>query len=237
MPSHFCSQCGHELSQGDKLCRHCGRAVAYLTDVPVFPEIMEQKTKTRSTSIWRSWVIFYLVACVSIFLISYFYFSSPALQAFFNSPKPPVAVVTSAPEPSGQPTPAVLKNAYNRLSANAQRAMVIADDYRKAGVPGDPVRTAANYRKVSQIADTLLAETVLPPDAPTETSNIAVPLKESIGLTGKAASIMADYLEGKLSLTPPNPDWVARAQDYFAQSQARLKETNQMLLVLRKKFE
>jgi hypothetical protein len=64
-----------------------------------------------------------------------------------------------------------------------------------------------------------------------------MPLKESLGLLSKSTSIMADYLDGKLSLAPPNPDWVGRSQEFSAQSQARLKEANLALVKLRKKIE
>ena len=130
-----------------------------------------------------------------------------------------------------------MKNAYNQLSVGTQKAVQLVNDARKVNVAGDPKRTAANYRSVQSGSDTILAQLSLPPDASTEVGAVVMPLKECLSLLSKSSSIMADYLDGKLSLAPPNPDWVGRSQEYFAQSQARLKESQQALSVLRKKIE
>ena len=130
-----------------------------------------------------------------------------------------------------------MKNVYNQLSVGTQKAVQLVNDVRKVNVAGDPKRTAANYRSIQSGSDAILAQLTLPPDASTEVGAVAMPLKEGLTLLSKSASIMADYLDGKLSLAPPNPDWVGRSQEYFAQSQARLKEAQQALTVLRKKIE
>ena len=118
-----------------------------------------------------------------------------------------------------------------------QKATALLEDAKKVNIPGEPLRTAANYRSIQRKCDALLGELTIPPDTIAEAGLVLVPLKETLTLLGKSSAIMSDYLEGKLSLAPPNPDWVGRSQEYSAQAQARLRETQQALGALRKKIE
>ena len=158
----------------------------------------------------------------------------------FGKQQPAVAQTTPAPAAAPSRTEssaAVLKNSYNQLSVLAQKTLTLSDDYKKVNVPGDSKGTAANYRAIQRGSEALLAQFSLPPDVPSDVTAVAMPLKEAIILLGKSSSVMADYLEGKLSLAPPNPDWVGRSQENFAQAQARSKEAQQALSALRKKFD
>ena len=132
---------------------------------------------------------------------------------------------------------ATLKATYNQLSIGLQKATALLEDAKKVNIPGEPLRTAANYRSIQRKCDALLSELTIPPDTIAEAGPVLVPLKETLTLLGKSSAIMSDYLEGKLSLAPPNPDWVGRAQEYSAQAQARLRETQQALGALRKRIE
>ena len=175
------------------------------------------------------------------FGLSYTYHSSPAIQAWFNrtgSTAQQTAPTTETKPASGTASSvATLKATYNQLSIGLQKATALIEDAKKVNIPGEPIRTAANYRSIQRKCDALLGELAIPPDTIAEAGPVLVPLKETVILLGKSTAIMADYLEGKLSLAPPNPDWVGRSQEYSAQAQARLRETQQALTALRKKIE
>lgn len=241
---HFCNQCGRELAHREKFCKHCGTRIEYLCALPPFPPGAEKRREPRKPSSFTKWFLGYLLSTALVFSLSYFYFSSPELQAWSaRKPAPAPAQGQAAEQPSAQQPPvaatqtAALKSAYNQFTVAVQKAAGLYEDSRKVNVAGDPKRTADNYRTVLRNTDNLLAQLVVPPGSPAEIGAIAGPLKESLSLLAKSTSIMADYLDGKLSLSPPNPDWVARSQEYSAQGQSRLKEAQQALSALRKKIE
>ena len=244
---HYCSHCGHEIPHREKFCQHCGTRVEYLCALPPLPSEPAQRREVRSAASITKWIIGYFVAVLVTFGVSFLYYSSPESFSWtwpFNNSKSAATSQPASPQVASQRadtttagSAAALKNAYNQLSVGTQKAVQLINDTRKVNVAGDPKRTAANYRSVQSGSDAVLAQLTMPPDASTEVGAVAMPLKESLSLLSKSSSIMADYLDGKLSLTPPNPDWVGRSQEYFAQSQARLKEAQQALTVLRKKIE
>ena len=242
---HYCSHCGHEIPHREKFCQHCGTRVEYLCALPPLPSEPALRREVRNAASITKWIVFYFFAILLMFGASFFYFSSPesfswtwpfgkSKPASISQPISPQMVSQRADTTAGA---AALKNAYNQLSVGTQKAVQLINDARKVNVAGDPKRTAANYRSVQSGSDAILAQLSLPPDASTEVGAVVMPLKECLSLLSKSSSIMADYLDGKLSLAPPNPDWVGRSQEYFAQSQARLKESQQALSVLRKKIE
>ena len=240
---HFCSQCGHEIPHREKFCQSCGTRIEYLCALPPLPSEPVKRREVHTAASITKWIILYVFIIVSTFGLSYLYFSSPDSFTwkwpFFKSS--PAAVQTRSPEPS-QPSrtevsTSTLKSFYNQLTITVQKTALLGEDQRKANVPGDPKRTAANYRTIQRTSDGLLAQLAVPPDLPPEVGSVVLPLKECLSLLNQSASIMADYLEGKLSLSPPNPDWVARSQEYSAQSQARFKQAQQALANLRKKLE
>ena len=242
---HYCSHCGREIPHREKFCQHCGTRVEYLCALPPLPSEPAQRREVRSAASITKWIVFYFFAILLTFGTSFLYYSSPesfswkwpfgnSKSASTSQTLPPQAV-SQRVDPAAGAT--ALKNAYNQLSVGTQKAVQLISDARKVNVAGDPKRTAANYRSVQSGSDAILAQLSLPPDASTEVGAVVMPLKECLSLLSKSSSIMADYLDGKLSLAPPNPDWVGRSQEYFAQSQARLKESQQALSVLRKKIE
>ena len=239
---HYCNQCGREISHREKFCKYCGTKIEYRCALPPFPPASEKRREIRKPAPVGKWILLYLFSTVCIFALSYFYFSSPGLQAWsLKETKPAVAPVQSETAVSvaaqvENPT-VLLKSAYNQLTVGVQKTGVLYEESKKVNVPGDPKRTADNYRGVLRNTDALLAQLTIPPGSSSEVMAVVVPLKESISLLGKSVSIMADYLDGKLSLSPPNPDWVARSQEFSVQGQARLKETQQALSELRKKIE
>lgn len=188
------------------------------------------------------WIVGYLVAVLLMFGFSFLYFSSPDLFAF-TLPSAKKNIVVSQPVPFQTPPTRSessllsLKNSYNQLTIGIQKTSGLFDESRKVNVAGDSKRTAANYRAIQQSCDSLLAQFTISPEVLPEVGAVLMPLKESLSLLSKSTSIMADYLEGKLSLAPPNPDWVGRSQEYSAQSFARIKEAQQALSNLRKKIE
>jgi hypothetical protein len=242
---HYCSHCGHEIPHREKFCQHCGTRVEYLCALPPLPSEPAQRREVRSAASITKWIVFYFLAILLTFSASFFYYSSPESFSWtwpFGKSKPASTSQPISPQMVSQRADtiagaAALKNAYNQLSVGTQKAVQLVNDARKVNVAGDPKRTAANYRSVQSGSDAILAQLSLPPDASTEVGAVVMPLKECLSLLSKSSSIMADYLDGKLSLAPPNPDWVGRSQEYFAQSQARLKESQQALSVLRKKIE
>ena len=240
---HFCSQCGHEIPHREKFCQSCGTRIEYLCALPPLPQEPAKRREVHTAASVTKWIILYVFVIVSTFGLSYLYFSSPDSFTwkwpFTKSTQ--VAPQAQAPEhsqPSRTDVSAVtLKTFYNQLTITVQKTSLLGEDQRKANVPGDPKRTAANYRAIQRASDGLLAQLTVPPDLPPEVGSVILPLKECLSLLNQSASIMADYLEGKLSLSPPNPDWVARSQEYSAQSQARFKQAQQTLANLRKKLE
>jgi hypothetical protein len=240
---HYCCQCGHEIPQREKFCPNCGTQIEYLCALPPVQVDPHNRRKVNSAASLTKWIVLYLVVVILSFASSYAYFSSPELQAWFIRSKsietpvsrsePVKSVKTASTATSGT----ALKNAYNQLSILSQKTSSLIDESRKVNIAGDPIRTAVNYRSVQRKSDALLGQLSIPPDTSSEVSSVLVPLKESIMLLAKSSTIMADYLDGKLSLSPPNPDWVARSQEYSAQAQARLKEAQQALTQLRKKIE
>ena len=243
---HYCSHCGHEIPHREKFCQHCGTRVEYLCALPPLPSEPAQRREVRSAASITKWIVVYFVAILLAFGLSFLYYSSPesfswtwpfgnSKSASTSQPVSPQSVSQRADTMASGA--AALKNSYNQLSVGTQKAVQLINDARKVNVAGDPKRTAANYRAVQSGSDATLAQLLLPPDASAEVGAVAMPLKECLSLLSKSSSIMADYLDGKLSLAPPNPDWVGRSQEYFAQSQARLKEAQQALTVLRKKIE
>ena len=239
---HFCSQCGQSIPHREKFCQNCGTKVEYLSSIQPLPTDPAKRREIHSAASITKWIVFYLVAIVCTFGLSFLYFSSPGLFSFSGSAsKQSVATQSTAPlppMPQRSETPsAALKSAYNQFSVLIQKSSVLIEESRKVNVPGDSKATSANYRSIQRGADALLVQLTQPPDASTEISAVLVPLKESLSLLSKSVSIMADYLDGKLSLAPPNPDWVGRSQEYSAQSQVRLKEAQQALVNLRKKLE
>lgn len=239
---HYCCNCGHEIPRREKFCPKCGTQIEYLCALP--PVLIEPHSRRsiNSAASLTKWIILYFAAVVITFGLSYTYYSSPSLQAWFsrsNVPAPQIAPsAQSKPTTVGTVAPmSILKNTYNQLSISLKKATALLDDSKRVNIPGEPVRTAANYRSIQRKCDELLGELTIPPEAIAEAGPVLIPLKESIILLGKSTTIMADYLEGKLSLAPPNPDWVGRSQEYAAQSQARLRETQQALVVFRKKIE
>jgi len=209
-----------------------------LPPVPVEPH---PRRSVHSAASLTKWIVLYFVAIAMAFGLSYTYYSSPGLQAWFNRSGTPAQqpAATIQPKPSvGATAPmATLKATYNQLSIGLQKTTALLEDAKKVNIPGEPLRTAANYRSIQRKCDALLAELTIPPDTIAEAGPVLVPLKETLTLLGKSSAIMSDYLEGKLSLAPPNPDWVGRSQEYSAQAQARLRETQQALGALRKKIE
>jgi hypothetical protein len=199
--------------------------------------------EVRSAASITKWIIAYIVAIMLVFGLSFAYFSSPDLFAWKgSSAAKPQSAASQTPSvtptaPRVENTAAVLKNSFNQFSVFVQKATILLEDSKKVNIAGDSKGTAANYRSVQRGADALLAQLTVPPDSLPEIGAILMPLKESLSLLSKSTSIMADYLEGKLTLAPPNPDWVGRSQEYAAQSQARLKEAQQALVNLRKKLE
>lgn len=242
---HFCNQCGRELAHREKFCKHCGTRIEYLCALPPFPPGPEKRRPIRKPSAVGKWFLIYLLSTAAIFVLSYMYYSAAFggvldLHAWTVKKTEPAAVPTDQASVQNSPPPnttTVLKTAYNQLTIAQQKANGIYDDSLKVNVPGDPKRTADNYRTILRNADALLVQITAQPGSPAEITAVAVPLKESLSLLGKSTSTMADYLDGKLSLSPPNPDWVARAQEDAAQGRSRLKEAQQALTALRKKIE
>jgi hypothetical protein len=239
---HYCSQCGHEIPHREKFCQSCGTKVEYLCALPPMPLEPARRREVRSAASITKWIIIYVTGVLFMFGFSYLYFSSPGLFSWpWSLNKQPQAAAPQTPAPAAparnENPNLTLKNAFNQLSINVQKTVSLVDDSRKVNVAGDPKRTADNYRVIQRSSDSLLAQLMMPPDASPEVGAVIIPLKECLSLLSKATSIMADYLEGKLSLTPPNPDWVGRSQEFSAQSQARLKEAQQALANLRKKIE
>jgi hypothetical protein len=189
------------------------------------------------------WIILYIVAVMLSFGLSYVYYSSPAIQAWFTRSNAPAGKPAVSSEDQNKPATsaatslATQKSTYNQLTIALQKTTVLLEDSKKVNIPGEPVRTAANYRSIQRKCDALIGELPIAPDTIPEAGPVLVPLKETLMLLGKSTTIMADYLEGKLSLAPPNPDWVGRSQEYSAQAQARLREAQQALGALRKKIE
>ena len=239
---HYCSQCGQSIPHREKFCQSCGTKVEYLCSIQPLPADPSKRREVHSAASITKWIVLYFVAIVCTFGLSFLYFSSPGLFSL-NGSWGKQAVTTQSAAPL-QPVPqrnetssAALKSAYNQFSVLIQKSSVLLEESRKVNVPGNSKATSANYRSIQRGADALLVQLTQPPDASTEISSVLVPLKESLSLLSKSASIMSDYLDGKLSLAPPNPDWVGRSQEYSAQSQARLKEAQQALINLRKKLE
>ena len=238
---HYCCHCGHEIPRREKFCSNCGRQVEYLCALPPVPVQPQPKRSIQSAASLTKWIILYLVAVVMTFGLSYTYYSSPAIQAWFSRSGQPAQ--QSAPTAESKPasgavsSAATLKTTYNQLSIGLQKATSLMEDVKKVNIPGEPIRTAANYRSIQRKCDALLGELAIPPDTIAEAGPVLLPLKETVILLGKSTAIMADYLEGKLSLAQPNPDWVGRSQEYSAQAQARLRETQQALAAFRKKIE
>lgn len=239
---HFCNKCGRELSHREKFCKHCGTRIEYLCSLPPFPPGPERRREPRKPSSVGKWIFIYLISTATVFVLSYFYYSSPDLQAWtqrkpdFRATQTNEGLVTPAAS-STATTTLTLKSAYNQFTVTVQKTSGLYEDSRKVNVPGDPKRTAENYRSILRKSDVLLAQLSVPPGSPTEVTAVLVPLKESLSLLGKSSATMADYLEGKLSLSPPNPDWVAKSQEFSAQGQARLVEAQQALTTLRKKID
>ncbi len=244
---HFCSQCGHDIPHREKFCQSCGTRIEYLCALPPLPPEPAKRREVHTAASVTKWIIVYLMAIVLTFGLSYLYYSSPDSFTwkwpFFKSSK--IAEQTQTSEPSRpsrtEVSTSTLKAFYNQLTITVQKSAQLGEDQRKANVPGDPKRTAANYRTIQRASDGLLAQLTVPPDLPpevgSEVGSVVLPLKECLSLLNQSASIMADYLEGKLSLSPPNPDWVARSQEYYAQSQARFKQAQQALASLKKRLE
>ena len=241
---HYCSQCGHEIPHREKFCQQCGTRVEYLCALPPLPSEPPPRRPVQVAASLTKWLVLYIVAVCLTFGLSFIYYSSPELFTWSwpfsrqqNAAAVPPTTAQPAQAPKADSAAAALKGAFNQLSVGVQRSTQLIADARKVNVAGDPKRTAANYRTIQSGSDAALAQLTLPPDISAEVSAVAMPLKECLSLLSKSSSIMADYLDGKLSLAPPNPDWVGRSQEYFAQSQARLKEAQQALAVLRKKIE
>ncbi len=243
---HFCSQCGHEIPHREKFCQNCGTKIEYLCALPPLPpETSDRRREVRSAASITRWIILYIFMVLLVFGGSFFYFSSPESFAWsWPFGKSKVATTSQPVETEQTPRPirnesstVTLKTAFNQLSIVTQKTAVLIEDSRKVNVAGDPKRTAANYRTVQRSSDALLAQLALPPDASADVGAVLMPLKECLSLLSKSTSIMADYLEGKLSLAPPNPDWVGRSQEYSAQARARLTESQNALGNLRKKIE
>lgn len=240
---HFCSHCGHEIPHREKFCQSCGTRVEYLCAIQPLPSEPVKRREVHSAASMTKWIILYVVVILSTFGLSFLYFSSPDLFAW---KKPSISHDTVASQPTvpvrSQPVrsetqTATLKSFYNQLTIWIQKAALLSEDLRKANIPGDQKRTAANYRSVQNGSDALIAQLTLPTEIAAEAGVTMMPLKECLSSLSKSASIMADYLDGKLSLAPPNPDWVGRSREHSAQSQARLKEAQQALSNLRKKIE
>lgn len=236
---HYCCQCGYEIPGREKVCPNCGNPVEYLCALPPMPSELQSKRKSSSASSLTKWIIIYFVAILFSFGSSYVYFSSPGLQALFGKSQKTANSTTSSDE-STKPvltSTATLKSSYNLLSVATQKSVALFDNFSKVHVAGDPTKTAQNYRSIQRQADAILGQLSISPDSAGEIGSVLAPLKETLMLLAKSATIMADYLDGKLSLSPPNPDWVARSQEYSAQARARLKETQESLAILRKKIE
>ena len=242
---HYCSQCGHEIPHREKFCQSCGTKVEYLCALPPLPPEPNARREIRSAASITKWILVYVFAVLLAFGFSYLYFSSPGLVTWvwpFGKQQPaasqPTAPTQTQPSSTrSESSASTLKTAFNQLSVSIQKSSLLLEESRKVNVAGDSKRTAVNYRSVQRGCDALLAQLTLPPDTSTDIGAVVMPLKESLSLLSKSSSIMADYLDGKLSLAPPNPDWVGRSQEYAAQSQARLKEAQQALANLRKKIE
>ena len=239
---HYCCQCGHEIPRREKHCKRCSTQVEYLCALPPIPVEPHQRRDFVSPRSITKWLIFYLFAVIMTFSVSYAYFSSPSIFSWFSRPaKPnedrPAIQPSPAPPAKAESFAATLKNSFNVLTVGLQKTNALLEDTAKVNVPGDPLKTAANYRTIQRNGDALFAQLTFPPDIPPEVGSVLMPLKECVSLISKSSAIMADYLEGKLSLSPPNPDWVARSQDYMAQARARVKDAQQALGTLRKKIE
>lgn len=242
---HFCSQCGHEIPHREKFCQNCGTKIEYLCALPPLPPDHAKRREVRAAASISKWIVLYVIAIFFTYTLSFLYFSSNDMNSFFSWAWPfgkqnsaaSQTVPLQNPPVQTDNSASTLKNSFNQLSIAIQKTSVLYDESRKVNVAGDPKRTAANYRVVQRGCDTLLGKLSMPPGASADIAAVAMPLKESLSLLSKSTSIMADYLEGKLSLAPPNPDWVGRAQENSAQSQARLKEAQQALMNLRKKID
>ncbi len=239
---HYCCNCGHEIPRREKFCPNCGTQIEYLCALPPVPPEPHNRRTINSAASMTKWILIYLFAVMLSFGLSYVYYSSPAIQAWFSRPSAPAGqpAASSAeqkPAAAAAATTATQKSTYNQLTMALQKTSVLLDDAKKVNIPGEPVRTAANYRAIQRKCDALIGELPIAPDTIPEAGPVLIPLKETLMLLGKSTAIMADYLEGKLSLAPPNPDWVGRSQEYSAQAQARLRETQQALGALRKKIE
>ena len=239
---HYCCNCGYEIPRREKFCPNCGTQIEYLCALPPVPPEPRSRREINSAASITKWIILYVIAVMLSFGLSYVYYSSPAIQAWFSrsnaaSGKPAVAEDQNKPAANAAASLATQKSTYNQLTIALQKTVVLLEDSKKVNIPGEPVRTAANYRSIQRKCDALIGELPIAPDTIPEAGPVLVPLKETLMLLGKSTTIMADYLEGKLSLAPPNPDWVGRSQEYSAQAQARLRESQQALGVLRKKIE
>ncbi len=240
---HYCCNCGREIPRREKFCPTCGTQIEYLCALPPVPVEPHNRRTVNTAASMTKWILLYIVAVMLSFGLSYVYYSSPAIQAWFTRSSAP-AGKPAATEDQNKPATtgaaasiATQKNTYNQLTIALQKTSVLLEDAKKVNIPGEPVRTAANYRSIQRKCDALIGELPIAPDTIPEAGPVLIPLKEALMLLGKSTAIMADYLEGKLSLAPPNPDWVGRSQEYFAQAQARLRETQQALGALRKKIE
>jgi len=237
---HYCCQCGHEIPHREKLCQNCGNQIEYLCALPPVQVEPHNRRQVHSARSITKWIVLYFFAIILSFGSSYIYHSSPEIRAWFLLSKPSATSVNTSPpvKPTSTALSAsTLKNTYNQLSTIGQKTSALVDESKKVNVLGDPIRTAVNYRSIQRKSDALLGQFSFSPDTASEMASIFIPLKESIMLLSKSAEIMADYLDGKLSLSPPNPDWVARSQEYSAQAQARLRDAQQALTNLRKKIE
>ena len=240
---HYCCNCGHEIPRREKFCPNCGTQIEYLCALPPVPAEPHNRRTINSAASMTKWIVLYIVAVMLSFGLSYVYYSSPAIQAWFTRSSTPAGKPAGSSEEQNKPvtsataTIATQKSTYNQLTIALQKTSVLLEDSKKVNIPGEPVRTAANYRSIQRKCDALIGELPIAPDTIPEAGPVLIPLKETLMLLGKSTTIMADYLEGKLSLAPPNPDWVGRSQEYSAQAQARLRESQQALGVLRKKIE
>lgn len=236
---HYCCQCGQEIPRREKYCQNCGNQVEYLCALPPVQLEPQPRRKVDSATSMTKWILLYFFVIACSFGVSYIYFSSSGFQSWFTVTKPsaPIASSDSAKPVQTAASGTALKNVYNQLSVALQKTVALMDEAKKSNVAGDPIRTAVNYRSVHRKSDVILGQLTISPDIALEVSSVLAPLKESISLLSKSTAIMADYLEGKLSLSPPNPDWVARSQEYSVQSQVLLKDAQKALVTLRHKLD
>jgi hypothetical protein len=168
------------------------------------------RRKTRGQPILGKWGIWFVITFgILLFLISQMI--NVDVLSYMKQPMKPVIVESAVVK---QDLGVVRKEVVDALVAKKEGCDALVVGYENAKIPGNPEKTARNFRKVQHEVRVLMEEITKIGITEKDLEQIATLEVELLKALGSSAEIFADYLEGERKISG-GIDWVDEANALY----------------------